>query len=183
MKLLECFNIFLFEDTLSFKLDILKILDKKNIRLGTSGRKSFQYNVSLKNIKPFTDCVEKHFLYFKEKLNIQDIHNFKFKNAFVNVNPPYSYNIPHMHPNCFLTGVYYFKTPKNSGNLILKHPSPCKGLDDYSYKEYNAYNSSLYNIPPQEGKIYIFPNYIDHYVEPNYSKEDRISMSFNIDIV
>jgi uncharacterized protein (TIGR02466 family) len=182
MKLIDCFNIFLFEDTLSIELDILKILNKKNIRLGTSGRKSTQYNVDLKSIKLFTNAVEKNFLYFKEKLGFQDKHNLFFKNAFVNINPPYSYNISHMHPDCFLTGAYYFKAPIDSGNLVLKHPSSCKGLDDYSYKTYNSFNNTLFNISPKEGKIYIFPNYIDHYVEPNYSKEDRISMSFNIGV-
>ena len=182
MKVLDCFNIFLFEDTLSIKLDILKLFKKNKIKLGTSSRKSTQFDVDLKEIKEFTNLVEKHFIYFKEKFSIQDKHNFFFKNAFVNINPPNGYNIPHMHPDCILTGVYYFEAPNNSGNLVLKHPSQCKGLDDYSYKYYNCFNSTLFNIQPSKGKLYIFPNYLEHYVEPNNSNENRVSMSFNIGI-
>jgi hypothetical protein len=79
MKVLDCFNIFLFEDTLSIKLDILKLFKKNKIKLGTSSRKSTQFDVDLKEIKEFTNLVKKHFIYFKEKFSIQDKHNFFFK--------------------------------------------------------------------------------------------------------
>ena len=33
-----------------------------------------------------------------------------------------------------------------------------------------------------ENMIYMFPSWIEHYVEPNRSDEDRISMAFNIGV-
>ena len=73
MKVLDCFNIFLFEDTLSIKLDILNLFNENKIKLGTSSRKSTQFDVNLKDIKEFTTLVKKHFPYFKEKLLIQEV--------------------------------------------------------------------------------------------------------------
>ena len=35
---------------------------------------------------------------------------------------------------------------------------------------------------PKEGSMLVFPAYLDHKVEPNKSDEDRISISFNIEI-
>ena len=36
------------------------------------------------------------------------------------------------------------------------------------------------SINPQEGLLVLFPSYIEHFVEPNQSSEDRISISFNL---
>ena len=182
MKVIDCFNIFLFEDTIPIKIDILKFISKQKNRRFASNRKGIQYNVNLKDFKKLTTAVEKHFSFFKEKLSIQDKHNFIFNSMWLNVNPPLSYNIPHVHPNCILSGVYYFKVPLNSGNLVLKHPSQSKAFDEYNYKAYNCFNSALYNITPIENKLYIFSNDLEHYVEPNYSNDTRISVSFNLSI-
>ena len=36
---------------------------------------------------------------------------------------------------------------------------------------------------PEEGKLFIFPSYLHHAVEENLSTEDRIVISFNVDIL
>ena len=33
---------------------------------------------------------------------------------------------------------------------------------------------------PEEGRMYIFPGWLEHGVEPNQSTEDRVSISFNV---
>ena len=40
-----------------------------------------------------------------------------------------------------------------------------------------------YYMPPQEGTMLFFPAHLRHHVEPNKSDEDRISCSFNLDLV
>jgi uncharacterized protein (TIGR02466 family) len=37
-------------------------------------------------------------------------------------------------------------------------------------------------IEPEEGKLLLFPAYLQHAVEENLSNEDRIVISFNINI-
>jgi uncharacterized protein (TIGR02466 family) len=44
-------------------------------------------------------------------------------------------------------------------------------------------NSSVHTIPPEVGKLIIFPSWLDHGVNPNLSDTDRISMSFNINLM
>ena len=44
-------------------------------------------------------------------------------------------------------------------------------------------NRNVAQIKVLEGDLLIFPSYLPHYVEPNKSDEDRIVISFNIDII
>ena len=46
-------------------------------------------------------------------------------------------------------------------------------------KHWNAFNSAEYFIEPTPGDLIIFPSTINHWVEPNPSKNDRISLAFN----
>ena len=45
-------------------------------------------------------------------------------------------------------------------------------------KEYNLYN--VYWMEPLEGTIIMFPSHIQHGVDMNESRQDRISASFNL---
>lgn len=182
MKVIDCFDIFLFKDIFELKINYKNLIKNSNQQFFRSNKDSKQYNIPLTNLKEFTDNVEKHFPFFKEKLGIYEKDELYFKLAFLNETPTGGYNIPHMHAGCILSGVYYFECNSNSGNLKLKHPSQAKSLDDYDYENYNSYNSSLFNIPPIKNHLYIFPNYLEHYVESNKSKNNRISLSFNIGV-
>ena len=104
--------------------------------------------------------------------------------AWLNINPPNSYNSMHSHPDCNLAGVLWIKTPKNCGNIVFQSP-----FDFQTYKEVESYTEEFksqnkyfhkYNFIPIEGRIMVFPSHLEHQVKPNESKEDRISVSFNI---
>ena len=46
-------------------------------------------------------------------------------------------------------------------------------------KDYNGKNSVQYQFESNTGDCLMFPSYYRHYVRPNLSNEDRISISFN----
>ena len=117
------------------------------------------------------------FPYIKESYNI-------FADAWININPSGSYNIKHNHPTCDLAGVLWIKCPKDCGEIIFDNPSAFQ-----TFKTINAYEDKFkdvnkihhtYFFPPVEGRVLIFPSHLDHNVKENKSKEDRISVSFNI---
>jgi|TARA_R110002020_G_scaffold178227_2_gene371136 hypothetical protein len=69
-----------------------------------------------------------------------------------------------------VSGVYYIKVPKNSGDLVLK------------YKKHKLdFSSIVFN--PEERKFIIFQSGLDHYVTPNLNEEPRIIISFNFKII
>ena len=90
-----------------------------------------------------------------------------------NVNPPGAYNSSHIHPGSILSGVFWVSCPENCGRFIMRHPNEMVNF-------YLGADNSLIN--PQEGLLVLFPSYLEHFVEPNRGSEDRISISFNLNL-
>tara|TARA_R100000734_G_C3317224_1_gene110160 strand:- start:1335 stop:1877 length:543 start_codon:yes stop_codon:yes gene_type:complete len=67
------------------------------------------------------------------------------------------------------SGVYYLQCDAKSGYFVFQHLT-----DDVTM--------SRWKIKPEVGKFIIFPSYIPHFVTRNYSKKNRISISFNFNI-
>ena len=105
-------------------------------------------------------------------------------NVWININSKHDSNMIHSHARCILSGVYYIKTPKECGNIKFYHPA-CDLIErdwTHSSKEYHPANSNTWWLPPSEGTLYIFPSWVKHLVEPNMSDEERISISFNVEM-
>jgi uncharacterized protein (TIGR02466 family) len=75
-----------------------------------------------------------------------------------------------------ISGVYYHKAPQNCGRLILKNHNPF--VVSFPHQSQEFFN--LVNIEPEEGLVVFFPSWLMHKVEPNKTKETRVSLSFNI---
>ena len=129
--------------------------------------------------KNFTDLFEKVSVNIKEiEKNLSISKKLKLHNLWYNVNGLGSFNRPHSHQGCLISGVYYVSIPKNSGSIVFLN----KDLDNFyqdSIKNYNEHNSSTWTIEPKENQCVLFPSYLKHYVEPNLNKKERISISFN----
>ena len=114
--------------------------------------------------------------------HIKHSTNLNSVEYWYNVNTPNSYNMPHTHPNCLMSGVFYIKVPENSGNIVFTRPE-IESLELSHFNNgtniTNPYTNTSYSIKPQKGKLILFPSYLSHYVEQNKSNEDRISISFN----
>lgn len=106
---------------------------------------------------------------------------------WLNVNGPHSYNVSHRHPGCELSGCLWIKCPLESGRFVFDNM-------DNGYRDYELYASSNLNhlvqnkmqleyVPEYEdGNMIIFPASMTHRVEINDTKENRISIGFNLKI-
>ena len=93
-------------------------------------------------------------------------------NWWLNCNHYGHFNQIHTHRKTDLVGLFYIKTPPNSGKLKLIR-------NDGS--QYSAiYRNTEYHLTPEEGRCYLFPGHLWHMVEPHGSDEERISVSFNM---
>ena len=110
-------------------------------------------------------------------------HDLSISQSWANVNPPNSYNISHQHHDSFLSGVYYLKTPKNSGNIYFEDPRNLWCLLQPSYTQFDQFSSTEVSYEPEEGMFMLFPSYLSHRVGINMSKNDRVSISFNVSII
>jgi len=109
-------------------------------------------------------------------------------NLWYNVNPTGASNDRHTHPGCDLAGVFYVKIPEGeSGDLELENPQHFANFHmlntmEHGLKDTTKCSHSLW-FPPEEGITVIFPSNITHRVLTNKTKEDRISISWNMKIV
>jgi len=87
-----------------------------------------------------------------------------------------------MHPNSSISGVFYIECLKESGQIVFENPfrDHLGYTWDSRLTVYNPNTSSKWKIVPETNKLLLFPSFLNHYVEPNLSKDKRISISFNV---
>lgn len=101
-------------------------------------------------------------------------------NGWININPPGGYNSPHIHPNALLSGTYYLSVPTGANpfggaiEFTAPHATP---------KVPKVFVTSMLaarvRVVPESGMVLLFPGTLQHWVHPNDSDDDRVSVSFN----
>lgn len=104
---------------------------------------------------------------------------FGVQSAWFNVNPPNSLNARHNHRGHAYAGVYILQTPPDSGALILHDPRFQLSVLPPVFPPSNLLDSRL-QPPLKAGDVIIFPSWLEHSVSLNESREDRISLAFNM---
>ncbi|MDA9721352.1 TIGR02466 family protein [Candidatus Pelagibacter sp.] len=99
------------------------------------------------------------------------------------INKKNNFNIEHTHPNNFLSAAYYVKAPENCGSFIVTNPNNISRERIAPSNKRTIFNQNIAHIKPKEGDLLLFPAYLPHSVGENKSDEDRIVISFNIDIL
>ena len=166
------------------------ILEKEKIEpsRNITNRGGWQSNDDLHKDKRFSEILEsisKYFQLIRKNYSYVDGLEVVVINMWANVNRYKDYNIAHIHPGTDWSFVYYVKTPKDSGNLTFLDPRirRDKVQNVGLIKNYNnPFIHDIYFVEPAEGKFVIFPFYLEHFVEPNLTKESRISISGNVEI-
>ena len=106
----------------------------------------------------------------------------KIDNMWAIVNIGGSANLRHQHGNSTISGAYYVRAPENCGDIVFYDPRPAPVYSYPSAKKPNSLNAQVNAISPKEGALILFPSYLDHSVNENLSKNERIVISFNIRI-
>jgi uncharacterized protein (TIGR02466 family) len=103
-------------------------------------------------------------------------------NMWANIANPNRRHFMHMHPNCLLSGLVYIKTPKNCGPTAFASPRLLSRNLEPNYVQRNDLNRDVFVMPPEKGRMLIWPSHIPHSVEQGAAdeKEERIVVAFNI---
>lgn len=88
-------------------------------------------------------------------------------NKWAHIQRPLESCHPHTHKPASISFVYYVKVPEGAGDLLFV-------LDE---------NVLSIPIPPEEGKLIIFPSWVKHSVNKNLSNDLRISISGNYNLI
>ena len=106
------------------------------------------------------------------------IEKIKIPQLWVNVNKKGDWNTIHQHGQYTLAGTYYVKVPEDSGRIVFRDPRPAAISNKFMVDTFDR--GEFKNVNLMEGLLMMWPSYLDHFVEPSQTDEERISISFDI---
>ena len=77
----------------------------------------------------------------------------------------------HDHYGADLSGCYYPDRNSNSASVV------------YVWKQPQVKISANSKYTPEQGDFFLFPSWLQHYVTRNLSREPRVSISFNFNVI
>ncbi len=104
--------------------------------------------------------------------------------SWVHITRDRGYHDVHYHPNCSWCGIYYVEigqctlNPPNGVNRFF--PPFHTGYEDFGAA---AMGQNAFAPPPEEGKLVLFPSYVEHSATPYNGTGDRIVISFNARVI
>lgn len=100
--------------------------------------------------------------------------------AWMNANPAGGYNAPHTHPGAHWSGVYYVAQPdvEEGSSGMIEFLDPRSDLQHWKILSASAFQQKR-AIRPSVGELIVFPSYLMHWVHPNQTDEERVTIAFN----
>jgi len=104
----------------------------------------------------------------------------KLDSLWINVMEKGAVHTPHIHPHSVVSGTYYVTVPQGSGAIRFEDPRlPMLMAAPPKKQKVRLENRTFVDVTPKAGMLLLWESWLRHGVEPNRSKEKRISVSFN----
>ena len=180
------------EDKKEFNIELknyilnLKEKNKKGVKKSNQGGwHSPMFDIlNDKLVKKFTIIFQNYVKESVEEIGWNyDSNRVKIEAMWSIINKKGDFNIQHNHPNAYFSAAYYVKCPVNSGNINFHEGSEAKLIRHPNIKKFTEMSAMKTSLEPKEGDLFVFPAYFYHDVGENLSNEDRIVISFNLDII
>jgi uncharacterized protein (TIGR02466 family) len=176
-----CANIFEYDENEKYK-NFLIDLSKKTSGKVRSNRGGWQSDTNLWNREVFKPLLEKTTNITQSIIG--DISDKKLqmviRSMWGNINPKGGMNFTHIHPSGWMSGVYYIQLPKDNNIISFEDPRPARMMD---FQRSCLVKDEYFDYQVKVGDLILFPSWLPHFVLPNTSEENRISISFNIELL
>jgi uncharacterized protein (TIGR02466 family) len=148
---------------------------------GLEHGRSWQSDPTLGELPEFRELVACAESAVSEVLRFLRVVNegFRITGCWANVNAPGAGHPIHVHPNNYLSGVYYVQVPAGGDTVNFHDPRPQAATMRPPVTELTAENTDQVVITIKEGTLLVFPAWLQHSVSPNRGDRSRISVSFN----
>ena len=147
---------------------------------------SYTENKQILNSKNYRSLKKNIFkeleIYTRHVLKIKKHQKFYLTSSWINKHKENDFGQPHSHFNSIISGVYYFKAPKDSGDIIFnieQNRMPFTPTVKLDFEEHTIENCSEFFFEPDDGVITFFPSTLIHRIGINKQKELRYSLAFN----
>ncbi len=164
-----------------------KLRELQRAGRGTNAGRAMRAYMSPDDLQNLPEMAELVDIIMRESAQVLDIYGIRrnshyITNMWANIAHPNRRHSMHMHPNCLFSGIVYIKTPKHCGPTVFTSPRQlAKGLEP-TYLAKNEFNADVFVMPPEKGRMLLWPSHVPHAVEEGGAdeREDRIVVAFNI---
>lgn len=126
------------------------------------------YDIGCRAVKFTNEC--------SKDMGSSCVYELESAHLWVNINSDNDYNVIHSHPKTDIIVVYYPIHEEDMGDLYLVRHDPSLFLDTFN----GTSDMCHYEVRLETGLMVAFPAHFLHYVMPNKTGRDRISISFNM---
>lgn len=177
----------LFDDRENFNRKLLQLAyamrEKDPVGVFNTNEKGWQSPNTIQSLEEFKD-INIRILQVCERIGESQhfIPNLDYKlQAWVNISPPGASNKIHYHANCHFSGVYYIslKAPE-CGSIYFRDPRVASRMMSYPATQPTEFTVGEVRMTAEEGRMYVFPGWLEHGVDVNESNSDRVGISFNV---
>lgn len=179
-----------FVDT--FAKEVLALMSSANDRhlIDTLGNWCTDDNLhTLDSFSGLVSYIDQEVNVFLEEIWRADPNDFKMTGMWSNVHRSYSKHHIHSHPNSFLSGVIYLDVAsgdnEDPGNLFFVDPRANSRMQQPTFREKSEITYTSWQYRPENGKMILFPSWLEHGTDPGSYSNDRlrISLSFNYTLI
>jgi len=143
-------------------------------------KSSFDYNAPRNFVEQtpiFKEAIRNHMIqYFAEVNPKLPVIDFKITDSWINFSDRGGYQNYHSHTFSDISGCYYYQSTVEDGDIKFKSPSSAHISSSILLNKYVAHK-------PLQGKLLLFPSFLEHAVMMNNTDNTRISISFNIKFI
>jgi len=112
---------------------------------------------------------------YMQHMNVKEIYRPAITSSWLTLTKPGLHAHIHDHGTNHISGVYWHKTNGQDGNIVFRN-----ALKALKCNPIGASFAHENEFCPEEGRIVMWPSFLDHAVNENRTNDDRISLSFNI---
>lgn len=128
--------------------------------------------IGIKNMDIIRQVINDNLIIFLDALNLP---NLKYRRtSWITSNSKGEYAPVHNHMNADISGVYYYQTNEKDGSIFFVSP-----ILAMTNSIFTKFSNNIY-VKPEEGKLLLFPGWLQHGVATNTTDSVRTSLAFNI---
>lgn len=126
-------------------------------------------------------------IYAEEVLGVSK-DDIKIDCMWANVHDSGHKHQSHVHPNSFISGVFYLQVPEESemvGDLYFNDPRTLKSMMYADFKKSSPISDRNWIYKPETGMMVLFPGWLEHgtNIFVCNSGEKRVAVSFNYSVL
>jgi uncharacterized protein (TIGR02466 family) len=140
-----------------------------------------QYRLKGRGFEELTELIMGEVSQFMDWLHLKR-KGHQIVGMWANVTTKHHRHPLHIHPNSYISGVFYVRVPENAGNLVFSDPRAGARVFEPDYHLMTPHNCGVHAHTPIKGTMLLWPSWMPHGVEQSNVQEgeERIAIAFNV---